>query len=64
MGAGQGRGHRADSRHQAPARLDENAVAVQVSLTAREIAAFDDAIGPAAVRGTRYSAGDMAFLNR
>jgi aryl-alcohol dehydrogenase-like predicted oxidoreductase len=42
-----------------PARLDENAGALAVSLTAAEIAALGAAIPPGAAAGTRYPPGGM-----
>jgi len=42
-----------------PARLDENAGALSVTLTAEEVAALSAAIPPGAASGTRYPAGGM-----
>ena len=47
-----------------PERLAENAAAVQIKLSADDVAALDQAVSPDAVRGTRYADTDMALLNR
>jgi aryl-alcohol dehydrogenase-like predicted oxidoreductase len=46
-----------------PRRLEENAAAAQIELSADEIEELDDAISPAAVRGSRYPEEMMALLN-
>ena len=46
-----------------PRRLDENAAAADVKLSAREIEELDDAISREAVRGDRYPEQMMGLLN-
>ena len=46
-----------------PRRLEENAAAVGVTLSADEVSELDDAISPEAVRGNRYPEQMMAQLN-
>jgi aryl-alcohol dehydrogenase-like predicted oxidoreductase len=46
-----------------PRRLEENAAAAQVELSAEDIKELDDAISPEAVRGSRYPEEMMALLN-
>jgi aryl-alcohol dehydrogenase-like predicted oxidoreductase len=46
-----------------PRRLEENAAAVEVELSADDIEELDDAISPEAVRGTRYTEEMMGLLN-
>ena len=46
-----------------PRRLEENAAAAEIELSAAEIAELDDAISREAVRGSRYSQEMMALLN-
>lgn len=44
--------------------LEENTAAVQVSLSAEDLAAIQSAMPPAAVQGTRYPEAMMKLLNR
>ncbi len=44
-------------------RLEENAAAAELRLTAEQLAALDAAISPEAVRGSRYDEAMMATLN-
>jgi aryl-alcohol dehydrogenase-like predicted oxidoreductase len=46
-----------------PRRLEENAAAVDIALSAQEIAQLDEAVSPDAVRGNRYPDEMMALLN-
>ncbi len=46
-----------------PRRLEENAAATDVALSADEVRELDDAIAPDAVRGTRYPEPMMALIN-
>ena len=46
-----------------PQRLEENAAATEVRLSADELNELDNAISPAAVRGRRYPEQMMALLN-
>jgi aryl-alcohol dehydrogenase-like predicted oxidoreductase len=46
-----------------PRRLEENAAAAEVTLSAADVDELDGAISPDAVRGTRYPEGMMALLN-
>jgi aryl-alcohol dehydrogenase-like predicted oxidoreductase len=46
-----------------PARLEENAAAVDVALSAEEVEELDDAISRDAVRGDRYPEAMMGLLN-
>ena len=46
-----------------PRRLEENAAAAEVELSAEDIEELDNAISPEAVRGTRYTEEMMALLN-
>ncbi len=46
-----------------PARLEENAAAVDVTLSADELRALDEAVSPDAVRGGRYPEQMMALLD-
>jgi len=46
-----------------PRRLEENAGAIEIELSAVDIVDLDDAISPEAVRGTRYPDAMMALLN-
>ncbi|MCE7890749.1 MAG: aldo/keto reductase [Sorangiineae bacterium PRO1] len=46
------------------ARLDENAAAAAVTLSAADLAALDAILPPGAAEGTRYSAPGMASVNR
>ena len=46
-----------------PRRLEENAEAVEVRLSAEDIAALDAALPSGGVAGTRYSANDMELLS-
>jgi aryl-alcohol dehydrogenase-like predicted oxidoreductase len=46
-----------------PRRLDENAAAADVALSAEDIDELDNAISPEAVRGTRYPEQMMTLLN-
>ena len=59
LGPGPGRRHRPDSRHQAVDRLEENAAADSLELSAEQLERLS-AIGPAA--GDRYA--DMSSINR
>jgi len=45
------------------ARLEENAAAVALRLSAEQLAALDAAVPPEAVRGTRYDESMMGLLN-
>src|SRR5438874_9193207 len=47
-----------------PRRLEENAAATAIELSAADVAALDDAAPPAAVRGSRYPDEMMALLNQ
>jgi aryl-alcohol dehydrogenase-like predicted oxidoreductase len=44
-------------------RLEENAGAVSVRLTAEQVAKLDAAVPPDAVAGARYGAGGLAAVN-
>jgi aryl-alcohol dehydrogenase-like predicted oxidoreductase len=46
-----------------PRRLEENAAALDVTLSEDEVAELDDAISPDAVRGSRYPEQMMGLLN-
>jgi aryl-alcohol dehydrogenase-like predicted oxidoreductase len=46
-----------------PRRLEENAAAAEVELSAEDIEELDDAISAEAVRGTRYTEEMMGLLN-
>jgi len=46
-----------------PRRLEENAAAADVSLSAADVAELDGAISPDAVRGERYTQDMMALIN-
>ena len=46
-----------------PRRLEENAAAADVNLSAGDIEELDGAISPEAVRGSRYNDEMMALLN-
>ncbi|MFT3863700.1 MAG: aldo/keto reductase [Solirubrobacterales bacterium] len=46
-----------------PRRLEENAAAVDLTLTDAQVAELDAAISPDAVRGARYDESGMAMLN-
>ena len=46
-----------------PRRLEENAEAVEVRLSAEDVAALDAALPSGGVAGTRYSANDMELLS-
>jgi aryl-alcohol dehydrogenase-like predicted oxidoreductase len=46
-----------------PQRLEENAAAADLNLSAAELAELDEAISPAAVRGSRYPEPMMALIN-
>jgi aryl-alcohol dehydrogenase-like predicted oxidoreductase len=46
-----------------PRRLEENAAAAEVELSADDIEELDSAISPEAVRGTRYTEEMMGLLN-
>jgi aryl-alcohol dehydrogenase-like predicted oxidoreductase len=46
-----------------PRRLEENAAAAEVELSADDIEELDNAISPEAVRGTRYTEEMMGLLN-
>jgi diketogulonate reductase-like aldo/keto reductase len=46
-----------------PQRIEENAAAAQVELSAEEIDELDNAISPNAVRGSRYAEQMMALLD-
>jgi aryl-alcohol dehydrogenase-like predicted oxidoreductase len=46
-----------------PRRLEENAAAADIELSAEEIAQLDEAVTPEAVRGNRYPDEMMALLN-
>ncbi len=46
-----------------PTRLEENAAAVDVRLSAEEIEGLDGAVSPQAVRGSRYPEQMMALIN-
>jgi aryl-alcohol dehydrogenase-like predicted oxidoreductase len=46
-----------------PRRLEENAAAVDVTLSADEVRELDEAVSPDAVRGGRYPEQMMALLN-
>ncbi|HUA70891.1 MAG TPA: aldo/keto reductase [Solirubrobacteraceae bacterium] len=46
-----------------PRRLEENAAASEIQLSAEDIDELDNAISPDAVRGDRYPEGMMALLN-
>jgi aryl-alcohol dehydrogenase-like predicted oxidoreductase len=45
-----------------PRRLEENAAAAEVTLSAQDVEELDDAISPDAVRGDRYARPMMALL--
>ena len=47
-----------------PRRLEENAEAVEVRLSAENVAALDAALPSGGVAGTRYSANDMELLSQ
>ena len=47
-----------------PRRLEENAEAVEVRLSAENVAALDAALPSGGVAGTRYSANDMKLLSQ
>ena len=44
--------------------LEENVAAVEVRLTADDVATLDEAVSPEAVSGGRYRDQDMALLDR
>jgi len=46
-----------------PRRLEENAAAAEIELSAEDVDELDHAISPEAVRGDRYPEGMMALLN-
>ncbi|HKZ15680.1 MAG TPA: aldo/keto reductase [Solirubrobacterales bacterium] len=46
-----------------PERLEENAAAADLALSAAQVAELDDAISPDAVRGARYDDSGMTMLN-
>jgi aryl-alcohol dehydrogenase-like predicted oxidoreductase len=46
------------------ARLEENAAAAAITLTAEDLAALDAAMPPGAAAGTRYTEGGMKAVNR
>jgi aryl-alcohol dehydrogenase-like predicted oxidoreductase len=46
-----------------PRRLEENAGAVEIPLSAKDVEELDTAISPEAVRGERYPGEMMALLN-
>jgi aryl-alcohol dehydrogenase-like predicted oxidoreductase len=46
-----------------PTRLEENAAATDVKLTAEDVDELDSAVSPDAVRGSRYPEEMMALLN-
>ena len=46
-----------------PTRLEENAAAAEIVLSAQDVAELDDAISADAVHGNRYPEGMMALLN-
>jgi aryl-alcohol dehydrogenase-like predicted oxidoreductase len=46
-----------------PRRLEENAAASEIELSAEDVATLDEAISPDAVKGGRYVERDMALLN-
>ncbi len=46
-----------------PRRLEENAAAAEIKLSAQDVEELDNAISPEAVRGDRYPEGMMALLN-
>jgi aryl-alcohol dehydrogenase-like predicted oxidoreductase len=46
-----------------PRRLEENAAAVEIKLSAEDVEELDNAISAEAVRGERYPEGMMALLN-
>jgi aryl-alcohol dehydrogenase-like predicted oxidoreductase len=46
-----------------PRRLEENAAAAEIQLSAEDVEELDNAISPDAVRGERYPGGMMALLN-
>ncbi|HEY2717468.1 MAG TPA: aldo/keto reductase [Solirubrobacterales bacterium] len=46
-----------------PQRLEENAGAVEVELSAERVAELDDSVSPEAVSGARYDDSGMALLN-
>ena len=45
-------------------RLEENARALEIDLSAADIQALEAATPPDAVKGTRYAEGGMAVLSR
>jgi aryl-alcohol dehydrogenase-like predicted oxidoreductase len=47
-----------------PARLEENAAAADLGLSAAQLAELDAAVSPDAVRGARYDDSGMTLLNR
>jgi aryl-alcohol dehydrogenase-like predicted oxidoreductase len=47
-----------------PQRLEENAAAVDVTLSADEVRELDEAVSPAAVHGSRYPESMMALINK
>ena len=46
-----------------PARLEENAAAVDLKLTDAQVTELDAAVSPDAVSGSRYDDSGMAMLN-
>ena len=54
-----GQGHRADSRHQAAQRIDENLKALEVKLSADDVKRISEAAPPGAGAGTRYPPDGM-----
>jgi aryl-alcohol dehydrogenase-like predicted oxidoreductase len=47
-----------------PDRLEENAGAIEIELSAEQLAALDGAVSPGSVRGGRYADRDTTLLNR
>ena len=52
LGAGAGRRHRADPRHEAPRYLEENIGALEVTLSAADLSGIEDAFPPASPRAS------------
>lgn len=46
-----------------PIRLEENAAAVDVELSAEEVRELDEAVSPDSVRGNRYPGQMMSLLD-
>jgi aryl-alcohol dehydrogenase-like predicted oxidoreductase len=46
-----------------PRRLEENVEAIQIELSAEDVAALDEALPESGIAGTRYAASDMELLS-